>query len=125
MDGSIFLFAGSFLTIAWGIAHLFPTKNVVRGFGEITADNKKIILMEWILEGASLIFIGFMVAIVTYTDRNNPVSRIVYWTSFAALNIFSIISIFTGFKVSFIPFKLCPLIFSVSSILIIAGSFLL
>ena len=32
-----------------GIAHFFPTASVVRGTGEITADNKRIITMDWIL----------------------------------------------------------------------------
>ena len=45
----------------WGIAHLFATRAVVKGFGEISKDNKKIITMEWIVEGVSLIFIGTLV----------------------------------------------------------------
>jgi hypothetical protein len=30
----------------------------------------------------------------------------------------------TGFKVKFLPFKLCPVIFTTSSILLIVGSYL-
>jgi len=36
------------LPLVWGIAHLFPTKSVVEGFGEISDDNKKIVTMEWL-----------------------------------------------------------------------------
>jgi hypothetical protein len=32
----ILLYLGSGLTVIWGVAHLFPTKSVVQGFGEIS-----------------------------------------------------------------------------------------
>jgi len=80
--------------------------------------------MEWINEGVTLIFIGVIVAMVTYMDRNNPTSQAVYWASFSALNILSLVSFFTGFRNAFIAFKLCPYIFTGSSILILIGSYL-
>jgi hypothetical protein len=94
---------------------------VVEGFGEISQDNKRIIVMEWIVEGVSLIFIGLLVAAVTWVDRSSTVSRVIYWICFGQLNVFSIVSLFTGFKVSFLPFKLCPMIFTGSSVLIFLG----
>jgi len=120
----ILLYLGAFFTVVWGVAHLFPTKSVVAGFGEISPDNTRIITMEWIIEGVSLIFIGLLVLTVTWIDRSNTVSRMVYWICFAELNILSIVSLFTGFKVNFLPFKLCPVIFTGSSVLIILGSLL-
>jgi hypothetical protein len=58
----IILYLGAALTALWGIAHLFPTKSVVEGFGDISIDNKRIITMEWIVEGVSLFFMGLLVA---------------------------------------------------------------
>jgi hypothetical protein len=78
MIGEIVTYIGSFLVFGWGVAHLFPTQNVVSGFGDISADNRRIITMEWIIEGISLIFIGVLVALVTYVDRSNLVSLVVY-----------------------------------------------
>jgi hypothetical protein len=124
MIDQILLYLGAFFTFAWGVAHLFPTKSVVEGFGEISQDNKRIIAMEWIVEGVSLIFIGLLVAAVTWIDRNSTVSRVIYWICFAELNVLSIVSLLTGFRVGFLPFKLCPVIFTGSSILIILGSLL-
>ena len=121
MHNSILLYIGACLAIVWGIAHIFPTRNIVRGFGEITKDNRHIITMEWINEGASLIFVGILIALVTYVEQNSPISLAVYWTSFVFLNVLSLISLFTGFKVSFLPFKLCPFIFTGSSLLIVLG----
>jgi len=59
------IFIGAILVIFWGVGHLIPTKSVVKDFGEISQDNKRIIQMEWIIEGFTLIFIGVLVALVT------------------------------------------------------------
>jgi len=122
MSGAALAFIGSSLVIVWGVAHLFPTRNVVRGFGEISVDNRRIITMEWIIEGVALIFIGVLVALVTYVDRSSAVSQTVCWASFGALNVLSLVSLFTGFKNPFIAFRLCPIIFTGSSLLIVIGS---
>ena len=124
MANQILLYVGAFFTCAWGIAHLFPTRSVVNGFGEISQDNRRIIAMEWIVEGVSLIFIGLLVAVVTTIDYTSAVSKAVYWFSSAELIVLSIVSLLTGFKVNFLPFKLCPVIFTGSSILILLGSLL-
>jgi len=117
----ILLYTGSLLTLFWGIAHLFFTKSVVRGFGNISQDNKYIITMEWIIEGFVLIFIGVLVAGVTLINLNHDVSQLVYLLSAVGLIILAFISLFTGFRVNFLPFRLCPIIFTISSILIFLG----
>ncbi|MGD2187037.1 MAG: hypothetical protein PVI71_12955 [Desulfobacterales bacterium] len=115
------LYLGSGLTVIWGVAHLFPTKSVVQGFGEISIDNTRIITMEWITEGLALIFIGVLVATVTLIDPSNVVSTAVYVVSAMMLLAMVLLSLFTGFKISFLPFKLCPFIFSASAVLILIG----
>lgn len=121
MNNQVLLYSGAVLTAIWGVAHLFPTSSVVKGFGEISTHNKRIITMEWITEGVSLIVIGVLVATVTAIDSASVVSRAVYVVSGIGLLIFAAVSLFTGFRVAFLPFKLCPFIFSVSSILILLG----
>ena len=120
----ILLYLGSGLTVIWGVAHLFPTKSVVQGFGEISIDNKRIITMEWIIEGLALIFIGVLVARVTVIDSSNVVSTAVYLISVIMLLVMAVLSLFTGFKISFLPFKLCPIIFTTSAVLILIGGLL-
>jgi hypothetical protein len=117
----ILLYAGAGLPFFWGVAHLFPTKSIVRGFGDISLDNKRIIAMEWIVEGAAMIFIGVVIAAITAIDPMNAVSKIVYVISVVFLNALSVVSLLTGFKINFLPFKLCPIIFTGSSILILFG----
>ncbi|MHA1199543.1 MAG: hypothetical protein ACTSQF_09480, partial [Candidatus Heimdallarchaeaceae archaeon] len=97
MINEILLYIGSALIIVWGIAHLFPTKSIVNGFGEISKDNKLIITMEWIAEGISFIFIGILVLLVTkFGVESELVPRLVYWISSGALIGMAVLSIFTG-----------------------------
>jgi hypothetical protein len=124
MVRKILIFIGGFLTAAWGIAHLFPTKNVVKGFGDISVDNARIITMEWMNEGFTLIFIGILTIAVTLVGKNNNnVTKMVYWLSFIMLEAMAILSLFTGFKIDFLPYKLCPIIFTISGVLILQGAF--
>ena len=117
MLNQVLLYAGSAFIAFWGIAHLFPTKNVVKDFGDISIDNKHIITMEWIVEGVSLIFTGLLCGTLTTINYADWLSQIVFIISAVYLLVMAIVSLFTGFKVNFLPFKLCPVIFSVSAIL--------
>ncbi len=124
MINLILLYAGAALPLAWGIAHLFPTKNVVAGFGDISVDNQRIITMEWINEAAALIFISAIVFAATVIDHTSLVSQAVYWLAFVALNALSLISLSTAFKINFLPYKLCPVFFTTASLLILLGALL-
>jgi len=42
------LYAGSIIILVWGVAHIVPTKSVVKGFGPTSEENRRIITMEWI-----------------------------------------------------------------------------
>jgi len=117
----ILLYVAGTLILLWGISHLFPTANVVRDFGNISFDNKMIIKMEWITEGMTLIFLGLLTVIVTKIETESKLSRIVLLSIAFMLFSMAVLSLFTGFRVDFLPFKLCPLIFSASAILILIG----
>jgi len=117
----VMLYLGAALTALWGTAHLFPTRSVVKGFGTISVDNQHIITMEWIIEGVSLIFIGALVASVTFIDPISTVSKAVFLLSATGLVVLASVSLFTGFKVNFLPYKLCPFIFTASALLILVG----
>jgi hypothetical protein len=118
------LYLGAALTALWGISHLIPTRGVVAGFGQISDDNRHIITMEWIVEGVSLIFIGVLVAVVTAIDARAVMATAVYIVSAVGLLVLALVSLFTGFKVNFLPFKLCPVILTVSAVLVLAGALL-
>ena len=121
MPNQSLLYIGAAIPLLWGTAHIFPTASVVKGFGDISTDNRNIITMEWIIEGVALIFIGFIVAGVTYIGKANTISEFIYIATAGGLIVLAVISLFTGFKVNFLPFKLCPFIFTLSAILIFIG----
>ena|SRR4030042_7049445 len=125
MINSIILYISAAMLVFWGIAHLIATRSVVKNFGHVSLDNKHIIAMEWIVEGIFLIFIGTVIAVLTYFDYKNDVSILMYLICFVTLNILAIVSLYTGFKIRFLPFRLCPFIFLISAFLIIVALFFL
>lgn len=125
MPNAVFLYVGSIVIILWGIAHLVPTRAIVGGFGDISKDNKFIITMDWIAEGLTLCFTGLVVIIplIIYGAGNTVVITISI-ISAAMLIVLAVLSMFTGFKTSIIPMKICPFVKTVVAVLFVLGSVL-
>ncbi|MFQ5349152.1 MAG: hypothetical protein ACE5EG_01775 [Thermoanaerobaculia bacterium] len=119
---SFLLYLGAAVVSLWGIAHLVPTRNVVAGFGDINRDNRHIITMEWIVEGVSMLFIGALVIVVTIIDPAAATSQAVYAVSIVGLIALALVALFTGFKVKFLPFRLCPFVLTLAALLVLAGA---
>jgi len=118
------LYTASALTALWGIAHLTATKGVVRGFGDLTADNRRILTMEWIVEGVALLSTAAFVATATAVDPGAAVSSAIYAVAVGTLIALAVVSLFTGFRVAFLPFRLCPVIFGLSAALTAWGAWI-
>lgn len=118
------LYVASVLTALWGIAHLSATKGVVAGFGQLSADNRRIITMEWIVEGVALVSTAAFVALATAVDSKAMVSLVVYAVAVVTMAVLAVVSVFTGFRVAFLPFKLCPFVLGLSALLIALGAWL-
>jgi hypothetical protein len=125
MVANILLYIGAIITIGWGIAHIIAARAVVKGFGDISGDNKKFILMEWAAEGLTLCFIGVLVLLTGILGgTTNSVARIVFRISAGMLIVMAIWTALTGAKTSNIPTKICPFILTVVAILFLTGSFI-
>ena len=120
----ILLYIASAMIGIWGVAHLFATKGVVAGFGDLKTDNRHIITMEWIVEGVGLISIAAFVVAATAIELQSLVSSAIYAVAMGTLVVLAVISLFTGYKVAFLPFRLCPFIFIISALLIACGAWL-
>ena len=119
----VVLLVGSLIITVWGIAHLFPTRSIVNGFGPISVDNRRIIKMEWIAEGLTLCFIGVLVLLVTsFAGPRNLVSVLVYQAAAWMLVVMAVLTFVTGAKTSITPIKVCPLVKSIVAILLFMGS---
>lgn len=125
MIGDILIYCGSAIIILWGIAHLAPTKSIVKGFGEISQDSKHIITMEWIAEGLTLIFIGVLALLMTILQGTlNPATLYVYRISAGMLIVLAVLSALTGARVKILPMRLCPVVKTITAILFVLGSYL-
>lgn len=106
---SVLLYAGSIVIIAWGIAHIVPTKSVISGFGAISRDNLRIIRMEWIAEGLTLCFIGALTLFLTLSGGpQSAITANAYRICAIMLIVMAMLSLFTGARTSIIFFKVCP-----------------
>lgn len=120
----ILIYVGSAIIIIWGAAHIFPTKNIVAGFGELSTDNRRILIMEWIAEGLTMVFIGLLVLLVALIfDGQNEVAAFVYRASAVMLLVMAGLSAMTSARTSILPMKMCPYIKTVVAILLLVGSF--
>lgn len=122
MLSTILIITGSMLTVLWGIAHMVPTGSVIHGFGDISRDNKRIIYMEWLNESLTLLFIGTLNSICALIGDGAVPAVIVHLASAFMLLAMAVLSLFTGARIKFLPFRLCPVIFSVSAIMFILGA---
>ena len=119
---NIFLYAGATVVFVWGVAHLIPTRSVVNGFGNISEDNKRIITMEWLMEGLALCFIGFLVLGVALVGPiAEPISKTVLWMCAGMLVVMAIVSLMTGARTAVSPMKLCPWIKTTVAVLLALG----
>lgn len=122
MLNEILLYVGSGLIIVWGIAHLVSTKAIVSGFVPISEDNKKILAMESIAEGLTLIFLGILVLLVMFTGGyEGTITKTVVWAVIAMLLIMAMLTLFTGARTSLIPYKICPVVKTIVAVLFILG----
>ena len=94
----------------------------VKGFGEITLANRRIITMEWIVEGVALISTAAFGGVATAVQPDSMVSAAICGVAIATLIALAAVSLATGSRIAFLPFRLCPFIFSASAVLIALGA---
>ena len=93
------LYLGATIVVVWRIAHIVPTKAVVRGFGQISPDNRRIITMEWVAEGLALVIIGLITLIVAMSAAPaDATALLVFRLCAAALGVLAIWTLIAGFR---------------------------
>ena len=108
MTQDTLLYSGAIVMIVWGIAHIAPTLNVLKGFGEISSDNRLVVLQTWVSEGLSLCFIGTLVLLVhTIGDSKDPLTVTVIVACAIMLLIMAVWHLFTGARTNILPMKIC------------------
>jgi hypothetical protein len=121
---TILAYGGAFISMFWGIAHLVPTRNVVKGFGAISEDNRRIITMEWVAEGMALCFVGVLAFLVTALGPGGDVGIVVWRACAAMLIAMALLTAATGARTALPVFKVCPLVKTVAAVLLLAASWM-
>jgi hypothetical protein len=117
------IYAGAFVVSLWGVAHLVPTRSVVAGFGGISLDNRRVLTMEWVAEGLTMLFVGALVAAVTLSaGADDSVSVLVYRLAAALLVGIAVLTALTGARAPVGWFKACPLVMAIVVALLLVGS---
>lgn len=112
------------IVFLWGVSHIIPTRQVVAGFGDISRDNRFIITMEWVAEGLSFMFVAALIVAVTSGMTPETAEDLVYRVTVGFLLTIGAWTAMTGARTGVIWFKMCPVVMSVTSGLLIAASFL-
>ena len=114
------------MVFLWGLSHIIPTNQVVAGFGDIGEDNRRIITMEWVAEGLSVVFAAALIVAVTWSSRAPEAAEdLVYWVCAGFLITIGVWTALTGARTSgggAIWFKMCPIVMSISSGLLIVAT---
>ena len=103
---------GGVLTLIWGAAHIFPTRSVMAGFGELAPD----------AEGMTLTFLGVLVLLVCPSVAVEHSARLAVRACAAMLVALATLSAATGARTSNLPMRLCPLVKLTAADLLIAGT---
>ena len=121
--GEILVYVAAGLVAVWGIAHLVPTRSVVAGFGNISLDNRRVLTMEWVAEGVTMLFAGALIAAVTLSaGPGDSVAVVVYRLTAGLLAAVAVLTALTGARTPVGWFKACPVVLAAVIALLLAGS---
>ncbi len=108
---------------AWGVAHAIPTRQVLAGFEPVTADNRWIVLQEWLAEALTMWGIAAVVITVTTVGTDSDARAWVYRIAAGLLVALGALTALTGARTAVIWFKICPVLLTGSAILLLVASF--
>ena len=107
----------------WGVAHAVPTRRVLADFKPITADNRRVVLQEWMAEAFTMWGLAAMVVAATSVDAGSDVTVWVYRVAAALLVALAVLTGFTGARTPVIWFKICPVLLGGSAVLLLTASY--
>jgi hypothetical protein len=114
--------AGAIVAV-WGVAHAVPTGRVLAGFEPISADNRRIVLQEWLAEAFTMWGIAAVVIVVTAAGGEDAAARWwVYRVAAGLLVALGALTALTGARTPVVWFKICPVLLAGSAALLVAAS---
>jgi hypothetical protein len=106
------------------VAHAVPTRQVLASFEPITADNRRIILQEWLAEAFTMWGIAAVVIAATAVPGTaTDIHAWVYRAAAALLIALGTLTALTGARTPVVWFKICPVLLAASALLLLIASF--
>lgn len=104
-------YLGSILLVIWSIVHLLPTRAVVQEFGHMDSDNVRQVIMGWLIEGLTLMFIGIMVLLLLiFKEPDNGATLMIMKITSGYLLVLAFVSYLVGNRTNLLPLKASPLV---------------
>jgi hypothetical protein len=119
MVGLLLRLAGSLALVVWGAAHIIPVRSITRGFGSLSAENRRIVSSTWVAEGLALIFTGAVEGIVSYYGvLGGGLENRVALACGGFLVALALLDLATKARNANLAMRLCPVI-----LILVAGAF--
>ena len=99
-----------------------PTRQVIAGFGPVSADNRRVIVQEWLAEAFTMWGVAAMVIAATAAGGADDVRAWVYRVAAALLVALGVLTAVTGARTSVVWFKVCPVVMAVAAVLLLVAS---
>ena len=119
---TVLAYVAAAVVAAWGLAHAAPTRQVLTGFGPISADNRRVVVQEWLAEAFTMWGVAAMVIAATAAGGADDVRAWVYRVAAALLVALGVLTAVTGARTSVVWFKVCPVVMAVAAVLLLVAS---
>jgi hypothetical protein len=106
----------------WGVSHVIPTRAVVAAFGEISADNRRVLVQEWVAEAVTMWSLAALVIAVTAAGGGTPAAYWTYRVTAGALLVLAVLTALTGARTRVVWFKVCPAVLTSAAVLLLVAS---
>ncbi|MGW4325120.1 hypothetical protein ACWEKR_04435 [Nocardia sp. NPDC004573] len=105
----------------WGVAHAIPTRAVVAGFGGISADNRRVLVQEWLAEAVTMWSFATLVIVVSAAGGGTSAAHWTYRVTAAALLALAVLTTFTGARTRVVWFRICPVLLTTAAVLLLVA----
>ncbi|MFE1251441.1 hypothetical protein [Streptomyces sp. NPDC058766] len=104
------------------MSHAIPTQGVVAGFGNVSTDNRRVLVQEWLAEAVTMWSFAVLVVVVTAVGGGTSTADWVYRVVAGALLVLAGLTALTGARTEVIWFRICPVLLGGSAaLLLVAG----
>lgn len=121
---SILAYVSAAIIALWGVAHAIPTTRVLAGFVPVSADNRLVILQEWLAEAFTMWGTAAIIIVVTAVG-GEPAAGVRDWAYRAAAGLLlalGALTALTGARTKVIWFRICPFLLAGAAAMLLAAS---